>query len=400
MPGFATRVEKARVAPAIAMTARARELREQGVRVIQLTIGEPDFPTPVHAIEAAHAAALRGETKYPPQDGTRALKAAVQRKFLREHGLEYPLDQIIVGNGGKQVIFDAMLATVEAGDEVLIPAPYWSAYALMTHVVGGDPVFVGCPQNNGFKLRTEDLAAAITPRTRWLILNFPNNPSGAACSGAELAGIAEVMRRHPHVWILSDDMYEHLVYDGFAFTTLAAVAPDLRERVLTVSGVSKGYAMTGWRIGFAAGPRDLIRAMVNMQGQATAGVSTVGQAAAAAALDGPQELIAERAAIYRRRRDLVVERLNAIPGISCHKPEGTFYVFPSIAGCLGTVSAGGRRIDTDEDFAKALLEEQHVATVHGAAFGMSPYLRISYATDEASLEEGCRRIASFVAGLR
>ncbi|MDA8249714.1 MAG: pyridoxal phosphate-dependent aminotransferase [Rhodospirillales bacterium] len=400
MPGFASRLERARVAAAVAMTVRARELRAAGADVIQLTIGEPDFPTPPHAIEAAHQAALRGETKYPPQDGTPALKAAVQRKFAREHGLEYGLDQILVGHGGKQVIFDALLATVEQGDEVLIPAPYWSAYALMTHTVGGTPAFVNCPQNNGFRLRPEDLDAAITPRTRWLFLNFPNNPSGAACSRAELAGIGRVMLRHPHVWILSDDMYEHLVYDGFDYATLAAVVPEVRDRVLTVSGVSKTYAMTGWRIGFGAGPRDLIRAMVNMQGQATAGVSTVGQAAAAAALDGPQDLVGERAAIYRRRRDMVVDMLNAVPGITCHKPEGTFYVFPDIAGCLGRVSAGGRRIETDEDFATALLEEQHVATVHGAAFGMSPYLRISYATDDAALEQGCRRIAAFVNGLR
>ena len=400
MPGFASRLEKARVAAAVAMTQRARELRAAGADVIQLTIGEPDFATPPHAIEAAHQAALRGDTKYPPQDGSLALKHAVQRKFAREHGLDYGTDQIVVGHGGKQVIFDALLATVEAGDEVLIPAPYWSAYALMTHTVGGTPAFVNCPQNNGFRLLPEDLDAAITPRTRWLILNFPNNPSGAACSRDDLAAIGRVMLRHPHVWIMSDDMYEHLVYDGFDSATLAAVVPDLRDRVLTVSGVSKTYAMTGWRIGFGAGPRDLIRAMANMQGQATAGVSTVGQAAAAAALDGPQDLVAERAAIYRGRRDLVVDRLNDVPGIACHKPEGTFYVFPNIAGCLDRTSAGGRRIATDEDFATALLEEQHVATVQGGAFGMSPYLRISYATSEAALEEGCRRIAAFVAGLR
>ena len=400
MPGFAKRLEKARVAPTVALTVRARELRDAGKNVITLTIGEPDFATPPHAIEAAHAAALRGDTKYPPQDGTRALKQAVQRKYLREHGLEYGLDQIVVGNGGKQVIYDALLATVEEGDEVLIPTPFWSAYALMTHVVGGTPTYVSCPQNNGFRLRPEDLDAAITPRTRWLFLNFPNNPSGAACSRAELAALGEVMLKHPHVWILSDDMYEHMVYGGFEFATLAAVEPRLRDRILTVSGVSKTYAMTGWRIGFGVGPKDLIRAMANTQGQATAGVSTVGQAAAVAALDGPQELVAERAEIYRRRRDLVVDMLNAIPGIACHRPEGAFYVFPNVAGCLGRTSAGGKRIDTDENFAVALLEEQHVATVFGAAFGMSPYLRISYATDEASLEDGCRRIARFVAGLR
>ena len=400
MPGFAKRLQKARVAPTVALTVRARELRDAGKNVITLTIGEPDFATPPHAIEAAHAAALRGDTKYPPQDGTRALKQAVQRKYAREHGLHYGLDQIVVGNGGKQVIYDALLATVEEDDEVRIPTPFWSAYALMTHVVGGTPTYVSCPQNNGFRLRPEDLDAAITPRTRWLFLNFPNNPSGAACSRAELAVLGEVMLKHPHVWILSDDMYEHMVYGGFEFATLAAVEPRLRDRILTVSGVSKTYAMTGWRIGFGAGPKDLLRAMANTQGQVTAGVSTVGQAAAVAALDGPQELVAERTEIYRRRRDLVVDMLNAVPGIACHRPEGAFYVFPNIAGCLGRTSAGGRRIDTDEDFALALLEEQHVATVFGAAFGMSPYLRISYATDEASLEDGCRRIARFVEALR
>jgi aspartate aminotransferase len=400
MPAFAKRLGGARVAPTVGMTIKARELRERGANVIQLTIGEPDFDTPAHAIEAAHQAALRGETKYPPQDGTRALKEAVQRKFRADHGLDYPLDQIVVGNGGKQVIFDALLATVEEGDEVVIPAPYWSAYPLMTHVCGGTPVFVNCPQNNGFRLRPEDLDAAITPRTRLLVLNFPNNPTGAACSREDLKAIGEVMLRHPHVWILSDDMYGHLIYDGFEYATLAEVEPRLRDRIVTVSGVSKTYAMTGWRIGFGVGPKDLIRAMINMQGQATAGVSTVGQAAAAAALDGPQDLVAARAAIYRRRRDIVVDALNAIPGISCHRPEGAFYVYPNIAGCLGRTTAGGARIETDEDFALALLEEQHVALVHGAAFGMSPYLRISYATDDASLEEACRRIAAFVESLR
>jgi len=400
MPGFAKRLQKARVAPTVQLTVRARELRDAGANVVTLTIGEPDFATPLHAIEAGHAAALRGDTKYPPQDGTRALKQAVQRKYVREHGLEYGLDQIVVGNGAKQVIYDALLATVEDGDEVLIPTPFWSAYALMTHIVGGTPTFVSCPQNNGFKLRPDDLDAAITPRTRWLFLNFPNNPSGAACSRAELAALGEVMLKHPDVWILSDDMYEHLVYDGFDRATLAAVEPRLSDRVLTVSGVSKTYAMTGWRIGFGVGPKNLIRAMANTQGQVTAGVSTVGQAAAVAALDGPQDLVAERADIYRRRRDLVVDMLNAIPGIACHRPEGAFYVFPNVAGCLGRVTAGGRKLATDEDVALALLDEQHVATVFGAAFGMSPYLRISYATDEASLEEGCRRIARFVEGLR
>jgi aspartate aminotransferase len=265
----------------------------------------------------------------------------------------------------------------------------------MAKLAGGVPVQVACPQNNGFKLRPEDLEAAITPKTKWLLLNFPSNPTGAACSRAEMKALAEVLLRHPHVWVLTDDMYEHLVYDDFEFCTIAEVEPRLKDRVLTVNGVSKTYAMTGWRIGFCGGPRDLIKAMFNMQGQLTAGVSTVGQAAAAAALDGPQDLVKERAAIYKARRDMVVEMLNAAPGIACHKPEGAFYVFPNIAGCLGKTSAGGRRIATDADFALALIEEKHVAVVHGAAYGMSPYLRISYATETEKLREACMRIQDF-----
>ena len=397
MPALARRLDRVKVAATVAMTIKARALRDAGVDVIQLTIGEPDFATPEHAIQAGFAAARAGETKYPPQDGTKRLKEAVQRKFKRDRGLDYALDEIMVGNGGKQVIFNALMATVDEGDEVVIPAPYWGAYPLMTRLIGGEPVIVNCPQNNGFKLRPDDLEAAITPRTKWLMLNSPNNPTGAAFSRAELRAIADVMLRHPNVWIMCDDMYEHLVYGDFEYDTLVAVEPKLRERTVTISGVSKTYAMTGWRIGFCAGPKGLIRAMVNMQGQATAGVSTVGQAAAAAALDGPQELVAERAELYRRRRDLVVDGLNAIPGISCHRPEGAFYVYPNIAGCLGRTTGAGKRIETDEDFALACLDEAHVALVHGAAFGMSPYLRISYATDDASLAEAIRRMAAWVA---
>ena len=400
MPALARRLDRVKVAATVAMTIKARALRDAGVDVIQLTIGEPDFATPEHAIQAGFAAARAGETKYPPQDGTKRLKEAVQRKFKRDRGLDYALDEIMVGNGGKQVIFNALMATVDEGDEVVIPAPYWGAYPLMTRLIGGEPVIVNCPQNNGFKLRPDDLEAAITPRTKWLMLNSPNNPTGAAFSRAELRAIADVMLRHPNVWIMCDDMYEHLVYGDFEYDTLVAVEPKLRERTVTISGVSKTYAMTGWRIGFCAGPKGLIRAMVNMQGQATAGVSTVGQAAAAAALDGPQELVAERAELYRRRRDLVVDGLNAIPGISCHRPEGAFYVYPNIAGCLGRTTGAGKRIETDEDFALACLDEAHVALVHGAAFGMSPYLRISYATDDASLAEAIRRMAAWVAGFQ
>ncbi len=399
MPELAQRLGRAPVAATVAMTAKARAMRAQGVEVIALTIGEPDFDSPPHAIEAARQAGLRGDTKYPPQDGQPALKQAIQRKFRRDSGLEFALDEITVSNGGKQVIFNALMATLDDGDEVVIPAPYWGAYPLMTRVIGGEPVVVGCPQNNGFKLRPEDLEAAVTLRTKWLLLNFPNNPTGAAATRVELAALAEVMLRHPHVWILSDDMYEHLVYDG-GHSTMAAVAPRLRDRVLTVSGVSKTYAMTGWRIGFGAGPRGLIRAMTSIQGHVAAGVSTIGQAAAAAALDGPQDEVPRMAAAYRRRRDLVLAALAEAPGIACHRPEGAFYVYPNIAGCLGKTTQAGTRLGTDEDFALALLEEQHVAVVHGGAFGMSPYLRISYATDNASLIEACRRIVAFCAGLR
>ena len=399
MPNLASRLARVPVAATMAMTARARAMRAAGIPVISLIIGEPDFASPPHAIEAAHQAALAGETKYTPQDGTPALKQAIQRKFARDSGLAFALDEITVGNGGKQVIFNALMATLDEGDEVVIPAPYWGAYPLMATLAGGVPVAVNCPQNNGFRLRPEDLDAAITPRTKWLLLNFPNNPTGAACPADELAALGEVMRHHPHVWIMSDDMYEHLVYDGFRHATLAAVQPALRDRTLTVSGVSKTYAMTGWRVGFAAGPRALVKAMSAMQGHATAGVSGITQAAAAAALDGPQESVAVQAAAYRRRRDLVVDALNEAPGVACHRPEGAFYVYPNIAGCLGRTTPGGIRLDTDEQFALALLEERHVATVHGAAFGMSPYLRISYATDEATLAEACARIQAFCASL-
>ena len=383
----------------MAMTARARAMRAAGTPVISLTIGEPDFASPPHAVEAAHQAALRGETKYTPQDGTPALKQAIQRKFARDSGLAFAPDEITVGNGGKQVIFNALMATLDGGDEVVIPAPYWGAYPLMVALAGGVPVPVECPQANGFRLRPEDLDAAITPRTKWLLLNFPNNPTGAACPAKALAALGEVMQRHPHVWVMSDDMYEHLVYDGLRHATLAAVQPALRDRTLTVSGVSKTYAMTGWRVGFAAGPRPLIRAMSAMQGHVTAGVSGITQAAAAAALDGPQHSVVAQAAAYQCRRDLVVGMLNEARGVACHRPEGAFYVYPSIAGCLGRTTPGGVRLDTDEQFALALLEERHVATVHGAAFGMSPYLRISYATDEATLAKACARIQAFCASL-
>jgi aspartate aminotransferase len=400
MPALSHRIGLVELAASVQMTIKARELRAAGKPVITLTTGEPNFDSPPHAIEAAHQAALKGDTKYPPQDGTRALKEAIQRKFKRDSNLDYALDEITVGNGGKQSLFNAIMATVDPGDEVVIPVPSWIAYSQMVQLCEGVPVLVNCPQNNGFKPRAEDIDAAITPKTKWLILNNPNNPTGACCSAAEIAEIAEVMRKHPHVWVLSDDMYEHLVFDGFQHATFAQVAPDLKDRTLTVSGVSKTYAMTGWRVGFAGGPKVLIKAMTVMQGQATAGISTVGQAAATAALNGPQDGVNVQIEAYKRRRDLAVNMLNAAKGISCHSPEGAFYVFPNVAGCLGKTTAGGRKLNTDEDVCLALLEENYVATVHGAAYHMSPFLRISTATADDELLEGLRRIQTFCEGLR
>ena len=398
MPELAERLKLVPVAATVAMTTKARAMRAAGTPVIALTIGEPDFDSPAGAIAAAHAAALAGETKYPPQDGMPVLKAAIQRKFKRDAGLDVGLDEIMVGNGGKGVIFDALMATMNAGDEVIVPAPYWGAYPLMTRVVGGEPVVVNCPQNNGFKVRPEDVEAAITPRTKWLILNSPNNPTGTALTAEDLRALGEVLLRHPQVWVMSDDMYEHLVFEG-VHATMAAVCPGLRDRVLTVTGVSKTYAMTGWRIGFAAGPRGLIKAMVNMQGQVSAGVSSVGQHAAAAALDGPQDMVPVMQAAYRRRRDVLMAALAEAPGVVCHRPAGAFYLYPNIAGCLGKTTAGGRSIETDEDFAMALLEEERVAVVFGRAFGMSPYLRLSFATGDDDVAEAGQRIARFCRGL-
>ncbi|WVT78042.1 pyridoxal phosphate-dependent aminotransferase (plasmid) [Sinorhizobium chiapasense] len=400
MPAIADRLKNVSVSASATMTQRARDLAANGVKVISLSSGEPDFPTPVNAVEAAHAAALAGDTKYPPLDGTLALRQAVARKFKRDNNLDYDPSEIVVAGGGKQIIFNAVLATCNPGDEVVIPSPSWISYADIVKFAGAVPVPVNCPQQNGFKLRAEDLEAAITPRTKWLFLNFPNNPTGAACSRAEMKAIADVMLRHPNVWIMTDDMYEHLIYDDFEFCTIAEVEPRLKDRVLTVNGASKAYAMTGWRLGFCGGPEGLIKAISNVNGQNSGGTSTITQAAVAAVLDGPQDILKERAAIYRKRRDFVVERLSAIEGIRCHKPEGAFYVFPNIAELIGRTSKKGRRIENDTDFVLALLDEHHVTTVQGAAYGMSPFFRISYATSMEQLDEACGRIAEFCAGLR
>ncbi|MGG7581962.1 pyridoxal phosphate-dependent aminotransferase [Rhizobium sp. Nf11,1] len=396
----ADRLKNVSISASAAMTQRARELAAKGIQVVSLSSGEPDFPTPAHAIEAAHAAALAGDTKYPPMDGTPALKAAIIRKFKRDNNLDYDASQIVVSGGGKQVIFNAMLATCNPGDEVVIPTPSWVSYADIVKFAGGVPVAVPCHEQTGFKLRPEDLEAAITPRTKWLFLNFPNNPTGAACSRAEMAAIAEVMLRHPHVWIMTDDIYEHLVYDDFQFCTMAEVEPRLYDRVLTMNGVSKAYAMTGWRLGFCAGPKELMAAISNVNGQNGGGIATLTQAAASAALDGPQDLLKERAAIYKKRRDFVLDKLSEVEGLRCHKPEGAFYIYPNISGLIGKTSRGGRKIETDVDFVMALVEEHHVATVQGAAYGMSPFFRISYATSMEKLADGCARIAEFCKDMR
>jgi aspartate aminotransferase len=400
MPAIADRLNNVTVSASAAMTQKARDLAAQGVKVIGLATGEPDFPTPAHAIEAAHAAALAGDTKYPPIDGTPALRAAIQRKFKRDNNLNYDVSQIITAGGGKQIIFNAMMATINPGDEVLIPTPAWISYADIAKFAGGVPVPVHCPQENNFKLRPEDLEAAITPKTKWLLLNYPSNPTGSACSRSEMAAIAEVMLRHPHVWIMTDDMYEHLIYDDFEFCTIGDVEPRLLDRVLTVNGVSKAYAMTGWRMGFCGGPADLIKAMSNVNTQNSGGICTLTQAAAVAVLDGPQDLLRERAAIYQQRRDFVLGRLSDIQGLRCHKPEGAFYLFPNMSELIGKTSRGGRKIGSDTDFVMALMDEQHVGTVQGAAYGMSPFFRISYATSMEMLTEGCDRIADFCASLK
>jgi aspartate aminotransferase len=396
----AERLKNVKVSASAAMTRKVRELRAQGVKIVGLSSGEPDFKSPANAIEAAYKAAHAGETKYPPQDGIVPLKKAVQKKFKRDNNLDYALDEIMVSNGSKQIMFNATMASVNPGDEVVIPAPGWISYADQVKLCGGVPIPVSCPENNHFRLRAADLEAVITDKTKWVVLNFPNNPTGAVCTREEMKELAEVLLKHPKVLVMADEIYEHLVYDGVKMHSIAEVEPKLKDRTLTVNGASKAYAMTGWRVGFAGGPKPMIQAMMNMQGQATAGVSTVGQAAVTAALEGPQDLIESHRADYQNRRNLVVGWLRDAKGITCHKPEGAFYVFPNIAGCIGKTTKGGRKLETDTDFVTALLEECHVATVQGTAYGMNPYFRISYATDLESLREGCKRIQEFCADLR
>lgn len=392
----------ARVKPSatLAVTAQAREMKRQGRDVIGLGAGEPDFDTPENIKAAAIEAIHRGETKYTDADGMPELKAAIVAKFARENGLKYETNQIHVASGGKPVIYNAFVATLNPGDEVIVPAPYWVSYPDMVLLAGGEPVTVIGEEADGFKLRPEVLDAAITPRTKWLILNSPSNPTGAAYTRAELEALAVVLRKHPQVWILTDDMYEHLVYGGFDYVTIAQVAPDLYDRTLTCNGVSKAYAMTGWRIGYAGGPKPLIDLMRKVASQTTSNPSSISQWAAVEALNGPQDFLAERAAAFEKRRDLVVSMLNQATGVRCPTPEGAFYVYPSIEGLIGKTTESGVVIADDEGFTAELLNAEGVAVVQGAAFGLSPYFRISYATSEAVLEEGCRRIQKFCASLK
>ena len=389
---LAERLSRIKPSPTIAVSTKARELKAAGRDVIGLGAGEPDFDTPDSIKEAAIDAIRRGETKYTAVDGTPELKAAVAEKFRRDNGLDYEASEITVGTGGKQVLYNAFMATLDPGDEVIIPAPYWVSYPDMALLAEGEPVIVACPQNNHFKLQAEDLEAAITDRTKWLILNSPSNPTGSAYSHEDMKAITDVLLRHEQVWVLTDDMYEHLVYDDFSFVTPAQVEPALKSRTLTVNGVSKAYAMTGWRIGFAGGPAELIKAMAKVQSQSTSNPSSVSQAAAVEALTGPTDFIPERNEVFKQRRDLVVDRLNTCPGLACHRPEGAFYVYPSCAGTIGKKTPDGKTIESDGDFVTYLLESEGVAVVQGEAFGLSPYFRISYATSTEALEEACTRI--------
>jgi aspartate aminotransferase len=395
----AARLDRISPSATIAITGKARALKAQGRDIISLSAGEPDFDTPQNVKDAAIRAIQAGETKYTDVAGTPALRKAVCEKFRRDSGLDYKPEEIIVCTGGKQVIFDAIIATIDPGDEAIIPSPCWVSYPDIVSLAEGTPVIVPTEQNNGFKLRAEALEAAITPKTKWFILNNPCNPTGAAYSAEELRKICDVLLRHPNVWIFTDDIYEKLAYDGFKPATIVQVEPKLRDRTITMNGCSKAYAMTGWRIGFGGAPAALIKAMDKLQGQSTSNTCSISQAAAIEALTGPQESISAMVDVYRQRRDLVVEMLNKAPGITCHKPEGAFYVYPAIHGCIGKTSAGGTKINTDEDFVVALLEETGVAVVHGAAFLYPGHFRVSYAAATEVLREACTRIQKFCQAL-
>jgi aspartate aminotransferase len=392
-------LERVKPSPTITITGKARELKAAGFDVIALGSGEPDFDTPDNVKQAAIAAIQRGETKYTAVDGIPELKRAIASKFERENGLSYKPSEITVGTGGKQVLYNALLATLNPGDEVIIPSPYWVSYPDIVLLSGATPVAVETKLEDGFKLSPQALAAAITPRTKWFIFNSPSNPTGAAYTRDDVKALTDVLLKHENVWVLSDDIYEHLVYDGFAFSTPAQVEPKLKGRTLTMNGVSKAYAMTGWRIGYAGGPEPLIKAISTLQSQSTSNPCSISQWASVEALEGPQDFLKRWVASFQDRRDLVVSMLNQAKGLSCPKPEGAFYVYPSCAGVIGKTSREGKLIGNDEDFATALLQEEGVAVVHGAAFGLSPFFRVSYATGIAALEEACRRIQRFCANV-
>ena len=392
MTYIAKRMARIKTSPSSVATQRVRELRAKGRDIVALTQGQPNFPTPNHVMDAAYIAMKRGETTYTPVGGTPVLKEAIQLKFKRENGLDYAHDQIIASNGAKQTIFNAIQATVEAGDEIVIATPFWGSYAEMTKFVGGLPVLVECREENGFKLQPEELAKALTPRTRWLMLNSPNNPSGSLYTAAEYRALGDILVDHPGCMLMSDDMYEHIRFDGIDFVTPAQVDPRLYHRTLTVNGVSKAYAMTGWRIGYAGGPASLVQVMHKLQNQSTGNPNSVAQAAAVAALTSPQDLVTERAKIFQERRDFMLDRLNKCPGLSCLSPDGAFYVYPNCAGLIGKTSPSGRKIGNDRDFVICLLEEFGIGAVHGEAYGLSPHFRLSFAASMDELEKACNRI--------
>ncbi len=400
MSFLSSALDRVKPSATIAVTDKARALKAAGRNVIGLGSGEPDFDTPANIKLAAIHAIEAGKTKYTAVDGIPELKDAIIAKFQRENGVTYKPNQIIVGTGGKQVLYNALMATLNPGDEVIIPAPYWVSYPEMVALAGGTPVSVTCTAEFGFKLQAAALEAAITPKTKWVILCSPSNPTGAAYKKAELQALTDVLVKHPHVWVMTDDMYEHLVYDDFEFTTVAQIEPKLYDRTLTVNGVSKAYCMTGWRIGYAGGPANLIKAMSTIQSQSTSNPSSIAQWAAVEALNGPQDFIAKNNAVFKERRDLVVAMLNQASGIECPRPEGAFYVYPSCAGTIGKTAPSGKVIENDEDFVTELLETEGVAVVQGSAFGLGPAFRISYATKTSDLEDACNRIQRFCGNLR
>lgn len=396
---IAKRLSAVKPSPTLAVTTKAKELKAQGVDVVDLGVGEPDFPTPKHICDAAKAALDRGETKYVPVAGTLAFRQAICGKLKRENNLDYTPDEITVNCGGKGTLYNLFIATVDEGDEVVIPAPYWVSYPDMVRLAGGTPVFVTGYEENGFKITPDDLEKAITPKTKWFVLNSPSNPSGAAYSREELRALADVLARHENVWIVSDEIYEHIVYDGFKSYSIAAVAPELKNRTLTVNGLSKSFSMTGWRVGYAAGPVEVIKAMNKVQSQSTSHAVSFCQSAGVVALNSPMDFLAERNATFKARRDMVAAKLNAVKGMSCRTPEGAFYLYPSVAGCIGKKTPDGKVIENDTDFASALLEAEGVAVVPGVAFGLSPYFRLSYATSTEALEKACERIRRFCESL-